>query len=61
MVPISKKEIYDILLDVSPNTIEAVLSRMLKEGKIIKIGSTRSAKYRRAWPLLCMIMVVIIN
>ena len=48
MVPISKKEIYDILLDVSPNTIEAVLSRMLKEGKIIKIGSTRSARYRRA-------------
>ena len=48
MVPISKTEICNILIDVSPNTVEAVLSRMLKEGKIIKIGKTRSVRYRRA-------------
>ena len=48
MVPISKREICDVLLDVSPNTVESVLSRMLKEGRIVKIGSKRSARYRRA-------------
>ena len=48
ILPISKKEICDILLDVSPNTVESVLRRMLKEGRIVKIGSTRSARYRRA-------------
>lgn len=48
LVPISKKEICDILLDVSPNTVEAVLSRMLREGRIVKIGTTKSARYRRA-------------
>lgn len=44
-VPISKKEIKDLLPDVSINTIEKVLSDMLKEEKIIKIGSTVSARY----------------
>ncbi len=48
LVPISKREICDLLLDVSPTTVESVLSRMMKEGKIIKIGTTRSARYRRA-------------
>jgi len=48
LMPISKKEICEILLDVSPNTVESVLSRMLREGRIVKVGSTRSARYRRA-------------
>jgi predicted transcriptional regulator len=48
LTPISKKEICDILLDVSPSTVESVLSRMLKEGRIVKTGSTKSARYRRA-------------
>lgn len=44
-MPISKKEICDLLVDVSPTTVEAVLSSMLKEGKIIKLGTTRNTKY----------------
>ena len=45
LVPISKKEIADILIDVSVTTIELTLSKLLKNGKIIKIGTTNSAKY----------------
>lgn len=48
MVPISKKEVYEQLLDVSPSTVEAVISRMLRDGQIVKIGTTRSARYRKA-------------
>ena len=44
-MPISKKEICDLLVDVSPTTVEAVLSSMLKDGKIIKLGTTRNTKY----------------
>ncbi len=44
-LPIGKKEICDLLPDVSVSTVEAVLSSMLKSGKIRKIGSTRDAKY----------------
>lgn len=46
-VPISKHEIISLLPDVSITTIEKILSNMLKEGKIIKIGTTKSAKYIR--------------
>lgn len=46
-VPISKHEIISLLPDVSITTIEKVLSNMVKEGKIIKIGTTKSAKYIR--------------
>lgn len=48
LVPISKSEICDLLLDVSKDTVEAVLARMLKEGRIVKVGTTRAARYRRA-------------
>ena len=44
-IPISKKEIYELVPDVSISTIEAVLSRLIKENKIIKLGSTINAKY----------------
>lgn len=44
-VPISKKEIKDLLPDVSITTIEKVLSEMIKDGKINKIGSTSKARY----------------
>jgi len=47
LVPISKSEICSILIDVSPNTVESVLSRMIKDGRIIRIGTKRSARYRR--------------
>ena len=48
LVPISKSEICNILIDVSPNTVESVLSKMIKEGKIVRIGTKRTARYRRA-------------
>ena len=44
-IPISKKEIQDLLPDISVSTIERVLSEMLKDGKISKIGATNSARY----------------
>ena len=44
-LPISKKEIENLLPDISVTTIEKVLSNMLKEGKITKIGTTNNAKY----------------
>jgi Fic family protein len=47
LVPISKAEICNILIDISPNTVESVLSKMIKDGKIIRIGTKRSARYRR--------------
>lgn len=47
ILPISKKEISTILPDVSITTIEAVLGKMLKEEKIIKIGEGVNTKYLR--------------
>ncbi|MDD7181282.1 MAG: Fic family protein [Bacilli bacterium] len=47
LAPISKKEICEILPDVSPTTIEAVLGKMVKSGQIVKIGSARNIKYLR--------------
>ncbi len=47
LLPISKKEISDILPDVSVTTIEAVLGKLLKEEKILKIGEGRDTKYIR--------------
>lgn len=44
-IPISKKEIQYLLPDISITTIEKVLTNMLKEGQIIKIGNTHDAKY----------------
>ena len=44
-LPISKKEICQLFPDISVTTVESVISSMLKDGKIKKIGSTRDAKY----------------
>lgn len=46
-VPMSKKEISEILPDVSVTTIEMVLSKMVKEGKLIKTGTARNTRYLR--------------
>lgn len=46
--PISKREIHNILPDISIGTIENVLARMLREGKITKMGTTRMARYIRS-------------
>lgn len=47
LIPISKSEICNILPDVSPTTVEAVLGEMVKDGKIIRIGNSKGSKYMR--------------
>ena len=44
-IPISKKEIQNLLPDISIASIELVLSQMLKEGLITKLGTTKNSKY----------------
>lgn len=48
LTPLSKAEICSILPDVSPSTVEVVLSAMVKIGSVRKIGSSRAARYIRA-------------
>lgn len=48
LVPISKADICGILSDVSPTTIEAVLSKMVKNGQIKKIGQSKMTRYIKA-------------
>ena len=45
IVPVSKSDILDKVPDISVHTVELVLGRMLKEGKIVKIGSYKDARY----------------
>jgi Fic family protein len=45
LVPVGKREINYILPDVSTSTIALVLSQMLKQNKIKKIGTFKNAKY----------------
>ena len=47
LYPISKKEIMDVLPDISQTTVEACLHNMLKEGSIEKLGGNRNARYRK--------------
>jgi Fic family protein len=47
LTPISKREICAIHPDVSPTTVEAVLSKMVKAGEIKRIGAGRSSRYVR--------------
>lgn len=47
VLPISKSEICKILPDVSPTTVELVLSQMLKSEKIDKIGTGKNTHYLR--------------
>lgn len=46
-VPISKRSIQDQLPDISEQLIEMVLSKLIKEEKITKIGSYKDAMYYR--------------
>ncbi|MBP5237050.1 MAG: Fic family protein [Clostridia bacterium] len=46
-LPIGKKELQDLMPDISATTIEQVLGSMVKDGAVRKIGSTRNAKYIR--------------
>ena len=47
LIPISKKDIADSLPDIGLTTIEKVLSDLLKENKIKKIGTYKNARYIR--------------
>ena len=47
IVPISKGDILDKVPDISVKTVELVLSKMIKENKIVKIGSYRDARYMK--------------
>ncbi len=47
LTPISKAEICGIHPDISPTTVEAVLSKMVKAGQIKRIGASRSTRYVR--------------
>lgn len=47
IVPISKQDILAKVPDISVKTVELVLSKMLKEQKIKKIGTFRDARYMR--------------
>jgi hypothetical protein len=47
MIPLSKKDIWSMIPDVSMTMIELVLSNLLKAKLILKYGSFKDAKYKR--------------
>lgn len=47
LLPVSKAEIRELLPDVSIATIEKVLTNLMAQGKVIKIGTFKNAKYLR--------------
>lgn len=47
LTPISKADICQIIPDVSPTTVEAVLGSMVKTGSIKRIGQGRATRYIR--------------
>ena len=46
-VPVSKEEIAARFPEISITTVERVLGKLVKEGKIEKIGTYRNARYRK--------------
>ena len=48
LTPLSKAEICQILPDVSPTTVEAVLGAMVKDGSAKLIGAGRASRYIKA-------------
>ena len=47
LLPISKSEILKILPDVSQRTVELVLSQMVRENAVKKVGTGKNTKYIR--------------
>ena len=47
LAPLSKADICAIHPDISPTTVEAVLGRMVKDGSIRRIGTSRNSRYIR--------------
>lgn len=48
LTPISKADICQILPDVSPTTVEAVLGAMVRNGNIKRISKGRNTRYIKA-------------
>ena len=46
-VPVSKEEIAERFPQISISTVERVLGKLVREGRIEKIGTFRNARYRR--------------
>lgn len=46
-VPVSKEELAERFSRISISTVERVLGRLVREGRIGKIGTFRNARYRR--------------
>lgn len=46
--PVSKRELCERFPEISVKTIEKVLGEMVRDGSIIKIGSFKDARYRKA-------------
>ena len=46
-VPISKEELCSRFPNISVSTVERTLSKLIKEEKIVKIGTYRNARYKR--------------
>ena len=47
IVPVSKQDIIAKVPDISVKTVELVLSKLMKEKKIKKIGTFKDARYMR--------------
>lgn len=45
LTPLSKSDICNILPDVSPTTVEAMLGAMVRDGRIKHIGAARASRY----------------
>lgn len=45
LTPLSKAEIYSILPDVSPTTVETALGEMIRTGSVRKVGQGRVTRY----------------
>jgi len=48
VAPVSKAELCRRLADISPTTVEAVLGRLVRDGRVVKSGAARSTRYFRA-------------
>ena len=51
IVPISKEEICRQLPDISTATVQGTLNRLIKAGRIVKVGTFRNARYIRKYGL----------
>ena len=45
LIPVSKGDICALHPDISPTTVESVLGKMVRDGRIKKIGESRSSRY----------------